>query len=178
MRRSIRLRAAAATAEPEANGAVSLAWDTSGQPRASIPCNCSPCFRALPKRMPPACWDDATHKIVLASADGAVFVLMGTNDPTKGKIVGPGNDAAAGHRHAGDIPYSDAHANPDGYAHADGDTNADAYRYAGSDCHANHHADADTHGDAIAYTNTDSDSDSHANTDTDTDTYRYAYANA
>ena len=32
--------------------------------------------------------DTTEHKIVLASADGAVFVLMGTTDPHKGKVVG------------------------------------------------------------------------------------------
>ena len=78
----------AATAEPEANGAVSLAWDTSGQTEGEHPLQLFAVFPGPSETDAPRLLDDATHKIVLASADGTVFVLMGTNDPTKGKIVG------------------------------------------------------------------------------------------
>lgn len=78
----------AATAEPDAEGAVNLAWDTSEQTGgehllqllATIPgASESDALEVL---------DDAVHTIILASADGTVFVLMGTNDGNGGKVVG------------------------------------------------------------------------------------------
>ena len=78
----------AAIAEPDADGAVNLAWDTSEQTGGEH-------FLHLLATIPGASesdarevLDDVEHMIILAAADGTVFVLMGTNDGNGGKVVG------------------------------------------------------------------------------------------
>ena len=79
---------AAATAHPDDGGVVSLAWDTSGQTEglsilhlsARIPGSSETEARQVLAR--------AQHTIILAPADDAVFVLMGSGDGNVGRIVG------------------------------------------------------------------------------------------
>ena len=78
----------AATAEPEPDGAVNLAWDTSGQTGGEHNLQLLALIPAPSESEVPNLLDNATHTIILTSADGAVFVLMGTNDANKKKIVG------------------------------------------------------------------------------------------
>ena len=78
----------AATAEPDSDGVVNLAWDTAGQAKGEHSLRLFAIIPALSESDAPNVLDTTEHKIVLASADGAVFVLMGTTDPHKGKVVG------------------------------------------------------------------------------------------
>ena len=78
----------AATAEPEPDGAVNLAWDTSGQIGKEHTLQLLAIFQGPAESDTPLTLDDATHLIALAPEDGVVFALIGTNDQNKGKVVG------------------------------------------------------------------------------------------
>ena len=78
----------AAKAQPEDGGTVNLEWDTTDQASGSHSLHLSALIPGPSEGEDPYTLAKAQHTIILAPADGAVFVLMGSGGGNNGKVVG------------------------------------------------------------------------------------------
>ena len=78
----------AAKAQPEEGGTVNLEWDTTGQASGLHSLHLSALIPGSSGENGPTILARAQHTLILAPADGAVFVLMGSDDGNGGKVVG------------------------------------------------------------------------------------------
>ena len=78
----------AAKAQPEEGGTVNLEWDTTGQASGLHSLHLSALIPGSSGENGPTILARAQHTLILAPSDGAVFVLMGSEDGNGGKVVG------------------------------------------------------------------------------------------
>ena len=78
----------AAKTQPEDGGTVNLEWDTTGQASGLHSLHLSALIPGSSGENGPTILARAQHTLILAPADGAVFVLMGSDDGNGGKVVG------------------------------------------------------------------------------------------